>query len=44
MVMYSMTKLLIVILTQKWNPSNIMPVSQSQEPFEVRQKKKSTKN
>ena len=36
--------LLIILSTQKWNPFNIMPVYQSQEPFEVRQVKKSTKN
>ena len=44
MLMYSMTKFLIILSTQKWNPFNIMPVWQSQEPFEVRQEKKSTKN
>ena len=44
MVMYSMTKLLIILSTQKWNPLNIMPVQQVQEPYEVRQEKKSTRN
>ena len=44
MVMYSMTKLLIILSTQKWNPFNIMPVQQSQELFEVCQEKKYTKN
>ena len=39
--MYSMTKLLIIISTQKWNPVNIMPVLQSQELFEIGQEKKS---
>ena len=44
MVMYSMTKLLIILSTQKWNPFNIMLVQQSQEPFEVLQEKKSARN
>ena len=39
-----MTKLLIILSTQKWNPFNIIPVEQLQEPFEVGQEKKSTKN
>ena len=34
MVMYSMIKLLIILSTQKWNPSNILPVSQYQTNLE----------
>ena len=39
-VMYSMTTLLIILSTKKWNQFSIMPEQQSQELFEVRWSRK----